>query len=74
MSLILPLPSQVAEEAKSEAGAERHPAPLHSGEQWGKEEQVPQLHRDCTQPSALRQPLLTVESFRGAPLIGVRRH
>ncbi len=34
------LPSQVAEEAKSEAAAERHPAPLHSGEAWGKEEQV----------------------------------
>lgn len=31
---------QVAEEEKTEAGAERHPAPLHSGSEWGQEEQV----------------------------------
>ncbi|CAM9756671.1 unnamed protein product, partial [Hapterophycus canaliculatus] len=38
--LLKAIQDKVAEEEKSGASAERHPAPLHSGEQWGKDEQA----------------------------------
>eukprot|EP00903_Cladosiphon_okamuranus_P009155 g8748.t1 len=38
--LLRAIQEKVAEEAKSDAAAERHPAPLHPGEQWGKDEQA----------------------------------
>ncbi|CAM9851048.1 unnamed protein product [Ectocarpus sp. 12 AP-2014] len=38
--LLRAIQEKVAEEDKSGAAAERHPAPLHSGEQWGKDEQA----------------------------------
>ncbi|CAN0492957.1 unnamed protein product [Ectocarpus sp. 12 AP-2014] len=68
--LLRAIQEKVAEEDKSGAAAERHPAPLHSGEQWGKDEQAA-LCRDMAEKLGFDMSKgrldVSVHPFTGGP-------
>ncbi|CAM9329111.1 unnamed protein product [Ectocarpus sp. 4 AP-2014] len=68
--LLKAIQEKVAEEDKSGAAAERHPAPLHSGEQWGKDEQAA-LCRDMAEKLGFDMSKgrldVSVHPFTGGP-------